>query len=211
MEARGTETMVYRKYILSLLALFASTNISIAATILHIEKKMPADCENLTIAFLKELKSVSNETIFEITDSRDKSDLSLVCKKSEDRKGILLTNLSNQESVFIRYLGINAGFDSLDWLQVQRRFLTSDDDTQSVQAQNFELEEQKISAALKAEEDGKSIDRTSRIMTTSAIGGVVGALGGGLLSPNRESTLMNIGVFGLLGAATGAGIGCIHF
>lgn len=203
--------MVYRKCILSLFTLFAWSNLSLAATILHLEKKMPADCESLTVAFLKELKSVSNDTIFEITDSREKAHLSLGCKKYEDRKGIELTNLSNQESVFIRYLGINAGFDSLDWLQVQRRFLVADNETNVAQTQNYELDEKKISAVLKAETDGKLKDRTGRILMASAIGGGVGALGGGFLSPNRESILMNVGVFGLLGAATGAGIGCIHF
>lgn len=202
--------MVHQKLVSILIGLLFTQSLFASGFSLYLPKKeMSSECENLTIQFLKELKNISNDGPIEIVNKKENSEVSLNCKIDDSKRGIELRDSNNlNDPVFVRYLNANAGFDSIDWLQVQRRYLQNEN-TPAI-AEN-RIDENKLSAVVKAESTGRREDQNRKIVWYSLAGATAGAIGGGLFSPNSESTVANIAVFGLLGAATGAAFGCIRF
>lgn len=150
-------------------------------------------CQNLVESFLKEFKNtVNNETIeFNIGSSKDSNLNSFQINCDPNNKN-LLNVLNNKKIYNLHYLGKSAGFDSLEWLEIQKYALRQNQEGRAL------LLESKDSEELTELEPNKP-----SIWTPILIGTAIGAVGGAVFSPDALNRPLNTLVFGLAGAATG--------
>ncbi|MBI2606304.1 MAG: hypothetical protein HYW49_09520 [Deltaproteobacteria bacterium] len=184
------------------------------------------ECRALVGKFLDELKTMSNDRTIELDMEESAREANVLPGSAGENAKVLLrcggdapggspnlieTSDENEATMRIHYLGKTAGFDSLDWLPFQKKFLRP-----------------RLSAANLAPQPGAAgvFDRSAAgttslhvetplesrhrdVILAGIIGGAAGATGGAILSPDNESRGMNMLVFGLTGALIGSALKAI--
>ncbi len=157
------------------------------------------NCQKIVEIFLKELKSTTNNQIIEFNidkkSSGNTNQYQTYCSSSS--KNVL--NIKNKDHVFeLHYLGLDAGFDALDWLEFQKFALRqSQSITINTEKQVIDNTFNKIESKLESSTSKKSF------WTPILIGTALGAAGGAIFSPDSNNRPLNILVFGLAGTAIG--------
>lgn len=184
------------------------------------------ECRALVGKFLDELKTMSNDLTIELDMEESDHKTNTLPGRSGEREKILLhcgadapsgpldlieTKDESGAALRIHYLGKTAGFDSLDWLQFQKKYLRPQLSALSLAPQGETAEVFGANAARTTALSFETPSESSRrdVMLAGIIGGAAGATGGAILSPDHESRAMNMLVFGLTGALIGSALRAI--
>lgn len=150
-------------------------------------------CQNLVESFLKEFKNISNNETIEFNIGKMTNQNSNFYQLTCDQHNINQLNVLNNDKIYsLHYLGKSAGFDPLDWLEIQKYAMHHN---RTERAFLLETTESKETTTLDTEK--------SSIWTPIIIGTTIGALSGAVFSPDSLNRPLNALVFGLAGGAAG--------
>ncbi len=203
--------MVYFKMRLVIFLFFSSLT-AYGGIALEWKDTKNTECQKLVSTMLEEMRAMTNDQLIEINSREPEAGatkITVQCQSpSGESKYLELTG--SDETFKLHYLGKTAGFDSLDWVPIQKKFFSSTpvaEKTEQQVIENFPRSEPELSAIAKTE--SISVKSHKRLWFGAAAGGAAGAMGGAFFSPNVESRPLNILVFGLVGAVAGALTGAI--
>ena len=197
METRNFKALVYK----IILFMITCLHFSYAKTIsIQWSSGKTKECHELVLKFLNELKEHTNDDLIEFsTESKTKKtedSIQLECQSSMHKTPVLQFTHQN-DTVILHYLGVHAGFDSLDWVQFQRKFIS-----------DTNIEPSLASASMQYSTDtspelNDTKTNTSSQLALTALSATTGIFGGAYFSPNRESRTVNMLIFGSLSGLAG--------
>lgn len=171
------------------------------------ERSMDAKCKKSVIGFIKELKDLSNDRLIEIAENEKSQDgVTLSCSdensdKNSDKNNVVRLVVNGEGShLTIHQTPDGSNFDALDLLEFQKVYFT---EKPEIGPQPKPTPEPEFPVPELSSTPASSSKKPAKTLEMALIGAVAGALGGALLSPNRESTGLNALVFGASGALAG--------